>query len=215
MILFYAPGASSLAPHILLQASGLGFALEKVDLTNKRWAGGDFDLINPKSYVPVLQLENGQRLTECSVILQYIADTVPEQALLPAIGTFARYEALQWLSFLAMEVQKNFITPERHGGVSANFLARTEAGQQQTRERVSPRLAFIDRQLAGREHVLGEGFSAVDAYLFTLLTWARRLAIDLTPWSQLSRYFASVGTHPSIRQVLDVEGPPHALRPVD
>ncbi|BAV73154.1 glutathione S-transferase [Pseudomonas chlororaphis subsp. aurantiaca] len=215
MILFYTPGASSLAPHILLQVSGLGFTLEKVDLTNKRWAGGDFNLINPKSYVPVLQLENGQRLTECSVILQYIADTVPEQALLPAVGSFARYEALQWLSFLAMEVQKNFITPERHGGVSANFLARTEAGQQQTRERVSPRLAFIDQHLAGREHVLGDGFSALDAYLFTLLTWARRLAIDLGQWRQLDRYFASLKAHPAIHQVLETEGPPHALRPAD
>ncbi|OLF56073.1 glutathione binding-like protein [Pseudomonas chlororaphis] len=215
MILFYAPGASSLAPHILLQVSGLGFALEKVDLTHKRWAGGDFNLINPKSYVPVLQLENGQRLTECSVILQYIADAVPEQRLLPVVGSFARYQALQWLSFLGMEVQKNFITPERHGGVGANFLARTEAGQQQTRERVSPRLGFIDRHLDGREHMLGEGFSALDAYLFTLLTWAQRLAIDLGHWRHLSRYFTHLAAHPAIRHVLETEGPPHSLRPVD
>ncbi|MFW0755674.1 glutathione binding-like protein [Pseudomonas sp. H11T01] len=212
MILFYAPGASSLAPHILLHAAGRPFSLEKVDLMTKRWSGGDFNLINPKSYVPALQVSSGQLLTECSVILQFIADGVPEKALLPPPGTPERYDALQWLSFLAMEVQKNFITPERHGGVSANFLAKTQAGQNATRQRVSPRLAYINQQLVNREYLLGDRFSAVDAYLYTLLTWARRLAIDLQPWSHLSQYFAKIGTHPAVRQALEIEGPPHSLQ---
>lgn len=69
MILFYAAGASSLAPHILLREANLFFSLEKVDLMTKRWLGGDYNEINPKSYVPALKLEDGDVLTECAVIL--------------------------------------------------------------------------------------------------------------------------------------------------
>ena len=69
MKLFYAAGTSSLAPHILLREVGLPFALEKVDLMAKRWSGGGFDAINRKSYVPVLQTDDGDTLTECAVIL--------------------------------------------------------------------------------------------------------------------------------------------------
>lgn len=154
MILFYAAGASSLAPHILFREAKLFFSLEKVDLRSKRWSGGNYNEINPKSYVPALKLEEGDVLTECAVILQLIADLKPEQGLLPTPPLRSRYHALEWLNFIATEIHKNFITPERHGDIAANFLSKTTAGQQVTRVLVSPRLAYVDRALDGRSYLI-------------------------------------------------------------
>ncbi len=214
MILFYAPGASSLAPHILLREAGLPFTLEKVDLANKRWSGGDFRAITPKSYVPVLQTGDGDTLTECAVILQFIADLQPERGLLPKVGTRARYHALEWLNFIATEIHGNFITPERHNKVAANFLAKTRAGQEATRIWVAPRLAYVNHMLGENPFLLGASFTAPDAYLFVMLTWARRLALDLMPWPHLAAYEARVADLPSVRETLALEGPPHSLTPL-
>jgi glutathione S-transferase len=212
MILFYAAGASSLAPHILLREAKLSFSLEKVDLRSKRWSGGDYNEINPKSYVPALKLEEGDVLTECAVILQFIADLKPEQGLLPTLPLRSRYHALEWLNFIATEIHKNFITPERHGGVAANFLSKTAAGQQVTRVLVSPRLAYVDRALDGRSYLMGDSFTAPDAYLFVMLTWAQRLEFDLSSWRSLLNYFERIAMMPSVCEARAIEGPPHSLR---
>lgn len=212
MILYYAAGASSLAPHILLRQANLTFSLEKVDLMTKSWSGGDYNEINPKSYVPALKLEDGDVLTECAVILQYIADLKPEQRLLPALPLRARYHALEWLNFIATEIHKNFITPERHAGVAANFLSKTAAGQQASRVLVSPRLAYVDRALGGRNYLMGDSFTAPDAYLFVMLTWAQRLELDLSQWRNLSDYFERIAAMPSVCEARTIEGPPHSLK---
>lgn len=211
MILFHAAGASSQATHILLREAGIPFTLERVDLATHRWTGGDYRAVNAKAYVPALQLDDGELLTECAVILQFIADQVPERRLIPAVGTRARYHALEWLNFIATELHKNFITPERHGGVAANFLSKTPDGQEQTRIHVLPRLAWVDRQLDGRAHLMGDSFTAPDAYLFTMLTWAGRLAIDLGQWPNLATFFDRVRERLAVAETLAVEGPPHAL----
>ncbi|WP_342651193.1 glutathione transferase GstA [Pseudomonas sp. REB1044] len=209
--LYYAAGASSQAPHILLREAELSFTLEKVDLSTRSWSGGDYRAFNPKAYVPALKLGDGDVLTECAVILQFIADQVPAKQLLPPTNTRERYHALEWLNFIATELHKNFITPERHGGVAANFLSKTLQGQAQTRLHVSPRLDNVNRRLTGASYLGGEHFSAPDAYLFTMLTWARRLAMDLSQWPALQKFYERVGQRPSVQDTLRVEGPPHAL----
>ncbi|MGV6481438.1 glutathione transferase GstA [Pantoea agglomerans] len=211
MILYYAACASSQASHILLREAELNFTLQKVDLTTHRWSGGDYLAVNPKAYVPALELDDGDVLTECAVILQFIADQVPAKRLLPPHDTRERYHALEWLNFIATELHKNFITPERHGGVAANFLSKTPQGQAQTRIHVSPRLDDVNRRLSGANYLGGEHFSAPDAYLFTMLAWAQRLAIDLAHWPALQEFYERVGQRPSVQNTLRVEGPPHAL----
>lgn len=212
MILFYAAGASSLAPHILLREAGLGFSLESVDLATKRWSGGDFDMINPKSYVPALKTSDGEVLTECAVILQYVADQAQDRALMPAFSTIERYRAMEWLNYIATELHKNFITPERHGDRAANFLAKSAAGQEATRKLVSPRLAFVNGALKGRAFLMGPHFSAPDAYLFAMLTWAERLDLDLAEWPNLADYLGRLAQRPAVVQTMSVEGPPHSLK---
>ncbi|WP_379655729.1 glutathione S-transferase N-terminal domain-containing protein [Pseudoxanthomonas sp. UC19_8] len=211
MILFHAAGASSQAPHILLREAALPFSLEHVDLLHHSWSGGDYRAVNPKAYVPALRLDDGGLLTECAVILQWIADHAPTSRLIPAAGTPARYRSLEWLNFIATELHKNFITPERHGGVAANFLSRTEAGQAQTRLHVAPRLAYVEQCLRGRAFLDGEDFTAPDAYLFTMLTWAGRIGLGLTEWPNLQAFFDRTRQRASVRETLEVEGPPHAL----
>jgi glutathione S-transferase len=215
MILFYAPGASSQAPHILLREAGLPFALERVDLSIHHWSGGDYRALNPKAYVPALKLDDGDLLTECAVILEFIADQAPAKNLIPPARTRERYQVLEWLVFIATEIHKNFITPERHGGVAANFLSKTREGQAQTRAHVSPRLAYVDRQLEGRHYLAGRAFTAPDAYLFTMLTWAGRLSLDLSSWPNLSAFFDRLRDRPAVAEVLRIEGPPHALLKVN
>lgn len=211
MILFFAAGASSQAAHILLREAGIPFSLERVDLRTHSWSGGDYRAVNPKAYVPALLLDDGDLLTECAVILQFISDQAPDKGLLPPDGTRERYHALEWLNFIATELHKNFITPERHGGLAANFLSKTREGQAQTRIHVSPRLAWVNRQLDGHAQLMGDTFTAPDAYLFTMLTWAKRLAIDLGQWPNLARFFDRMREHPAVAEALAVEGPPHAL----
>lgn len=211
VILFYAAGASSQAPHILLRESGLPFTLERVDLATHHWSGGDYRAVSPKAYVPTLRLGANDDLSECAVILQFIADQVPERHLIAPCGTRERYRAMEWLNFIATELHKTFITPERHGGVAANFLAKTKEGQAQTRIRVAPRLAWTDRQLEGHDYLLGDRFTAPDAYLFTMLTWARRLSFDLASWPNLTTFFDRVSSRPAVAETLAIEGPPHAL----
>ncbi len=198
MILFCAAGANSLAPHTLLREAGLSFQLEKVDLTTKRWQGGDYRAITRKSYVPALRLDDGDILTECGVILTGIADQVPGRALMPSGSSRARYHACAGLNFLATEAHGNFIAPERHGGVAANLLAKTAEGQAATRALVAPRLAYIDEILKGRRFLTGDAFAAPDAYLFVMLMWAWRLAWDLAPWARLGDYFECVASRPAV-----------------
>lgn len=212
--LFYAAGASSMAAHILLHEAGVPFRAERVDLASKTWAQGDYHLINPKSCVPALTLDDGDRLTECLAILTWIADQAPEKNLLAAAGERRRYHELEWLSFIATDLHKNFITPERHNGVAANFLSRTAEGQAQTRVHVAPRLAYVDRHLQGRQFLMGDAFTAPDAYLFVMLTWARRIGLDLAPWAHLQAFAARVAARSSVQQTVAVEGPPHSLHVV-
>ena len=155
LTLFYAAGASSMASHILLQASGLEFTGERVNLMTKQWSDGAYLEINEKAYVPALRIPSGDILTEGAVILSYIADLVPEKRFLSSYGSFQRYKEMEWLSFISTELHKNVITPERHGGIASNFLSKTREGQEQTLIRVAPRLRFMDRHLDG--HAIRNG----------------------------------------------------------
>jgi glutathione S-transferase len=109
MKLYYSPGACSLSPHIVLREAGLPFDLVKVDLKSKRTeSGDDFSALNPKGYVPMLELESGERLTEGPAIVQYLADQVPDKKLAPANGTIERARLHEWLNFISSELHKSF-----------------------------------------------------------------------------------------------------------
>src|SRR5688500_8083356 len=107
MKLYFATATCSHAPHIALREAGLAFDLVRFDMKKRELAGGGrIEDVNEKGYVPVLELDDGRRLTEVAAILQWIADQVPERGLAPAAGTFERYQLVEWLSFIGMEIHK-------------------------------------------------------------------------------------------------------------
>ncbi len=199
MKLYFSPGACSLSPHIVLREAGLAFDLVKVDLKSKKLAdGGDYLQVNPKGYVPLLELDNGQRLSEGPAIVQYLADQKPETGLAPKAGTMERYHLQEWLNFLSSEVHKQF---------SPLFNpAASEDWKQAVRGNLARRFDWLAPQLAARPYLMGDRFTVADAYLFTLLNWCSFTGVDLGRWPALKEYHARVGARPKVREALKAEG---------
>ncbi|KQV19014.1 glutathione S-transferase [Pseudomonas sp. Root329] len=198
MKLYYAPHACSLAPHIVLRELDLPFELIRVDNTTKRTASGDdFLAINPKGYVAALQLDNGQVLTEGPAILQYLADLRPEANLAAANGTFERVRLQEWL---------NFISTEIHGGLGWLFsLQFPDEVKVLIKEKLFKRFAVLCQTLERQDYLMADGFSIADAYLFTVLRWARLFAIDLNQWPALARFQARVDERSAVKKALAAE----------
>jgi glutathione S-transferase len=197
--LYYSPGACSLSPHIALREAGLPFELAMASTKTKKLAdGSDFNAINPKSQVPVLELDNGERLTEGPVIVQYIADQAPAKGLIPAAGTMARYRVQEWL---------NFITSELHKGFSPLFNpAMPEEGKALARAKLGERLAWVDGQLAGKSYLMGDSFTVADGYLFTVAGWGKYVGVDISGLAHLSAYMGRVAARPAVQEALKAEG---------
>lgn len=199
MKLYYAPAASSLSAHISLLEAGLKFTPVKVDLKTKLLPdGGNFNDINPLGYVPALQLKNGEVLTECPAILQYIADQSPASNLAPANGSFARYKQQSLLNFIATELHKNF---------SPLFdPTAADSGKQAAVQKLQLRFTTVEQLLAGSSFLTGDQFTLADAYLFNVALWSRFVKFDLTPYPQLQAYLDRIAKRPAVRQALQDEG---------
>lgn len=201
MKLYYSPGACSMASHIALIEAGLQFETEKVNLKTPEKttsSGQNFTRINPKGYVPALETQTGDILTEGAAILQYIADRTPEKELAPRAGTFERYKLQEWLTFISSEVHKS---------MSPLFNPKTpEAYRDIAKAHLSRRLDWVQEQLQGRPFLMGQTFTVADAYLFTVLGWSKMLGLDLTKWPGLMGYVERVGSRPAVRQAMKAEG---------
>jgi glutathione S-transferase len=199
MKLYFSPGACSLSPHIVLLEAGLDFTTERVSLAKKLTASGaDFSAINPKGYVPALELEDGSVLTEGPVIVQYLADLAPASKLVPAAGTVERYQVLEWLNFISSELHKNF-------GPLFNPAASDDT-KDAARTSLANRFGYVERRLEGREYLMGSQFTAADAYLFTVASWAAFVHFDLSNFPTLKAHQARVAARPAVQQALRDEG---------
>lgn len=199
MKLFLKAGACSLSPHIVLEESGLPYETEAVDLKTKVTASGaDYWAINPKGYVPALQLDSGEVLTEGPAIVQYLADQVPEKKLAPANGTLERYRLQSWLTFIGTELHRSF-SPFFNPASSDDWKAAALSNLER-------RLDYVNTQLAGKSYLLGEEFSVADAYLFTILNWTKFIKLDLARWPNVAVYHARVGARPAVQATLKSEG---------
>lgn len=200
MKLYFSPGACSLAPHIVLQESGLPFDLVKADLKAHQLAadGSDYYPITSKGQVPLLELDSGERLSEGPAITQYIADKVPAKNLAPANGTMARYRLQEWL---------NFITSELHKGVGGLFNpAMPEDGKTVIRANATSKLKWVDEQLEGKQYLLGDAFTIADAYLFTIANWTGHTGIDISGMKNLSAFQARMAARPAVQAAMKAEG---------
>jgi len=181
-----------------LRELDLPFALVPVDLASKKLLDKrDFRTINPKGSVPVLELDDGETLTEGPAIVQYLADRKPGLELAPVNGSLARYHLQEWLNFISTELHKQF---------SPLFNPRsTEALLQAQRERLVTQFAYIEQALADQDYLLGKAFSVADAYLFTMLTWARAFQFDLAAMPRIGAYFERISARPAVQAALASE----------
>ena len=160
--------------------------------------GTDFHTVNPKGSVPVLEIANGERLTEGPAIVQYIADQVPQKQLAPPAGTMARYRLQEWLSYIATELHKSF---------GPLFVpAMPPEAKELFKGWLRERLAWVDSQLAGKEFLLGDTFTVADAYLYTVVNWTPHVAIPTDELPHLLAFMARVGARPAVGEALKAEG---------
>ncbi len=199
MKLYYSPGACSLSPHIALNEAGLAFqAVMASTKTHKLADGTDYYTINPLGYVPLLELDDGTRLTEGPAIVQYIADQAPAKKLAPACGTLDRYKLQSWLTFIGTEVHKGF---------SPLFNPATpEAYKPIVKERLLSRLGWVEQQLAGKQYLMGDQFTVADGYLFTVTNWAPLVGLDISGLANLNAYRARVAARPAVQATMKAEG---------
>lgn len=199
MKLYYSPGAGSLSPHIALHEAGLAFEHVLASTkTHKLADGTDYYGINPKGYVPLLEFDDGTRLTEGPAIVQWIADQVPDKKLAPPYGTMERYRLLEWLNFITAEIHKA-------AGVLFN-PAMPEEGKQIYRGTLNDRFAYVDKQLEGRQFLMGDTFTVADCYFFVMTFWAPRIGIDLSGLKNVTAYAERIAARPTVQAAMQHEG---------
>ena len=197
MKLYYSPYACSMATHIILNELGMTFESVPVNLQTHHYKGGDFTTVNPKGYVPALEMNNGEMLTEATTILQYLADQKPDTHLVPKMGTMERYRCQEWLNFIATEIHKGMAPlwkpnlPEESKTMIKTLLAK--------------RFDYLTTALKGHDFLMGKQYTIADAYLFTILNWAPMLKLDMTKWPALMGYMEKVQTRPATQKTLKTE----------
>jgi glutathione S-transferase len=185
-----------------LREAGLPFQLVRVDLrAHKLTDGSDYYATNPKGYVPLLELDDGTRLTEGAVIDQYLADRNPSAKLLPPAGTLERIRVQEWLHFIATEIHKQ---------LSPLFNPQLPDAEREAQKRkVAGRFDFIVKELGSKPYLTGDTFTVADGYLFNMLRWTPHLGIDVTRWPTLKAYFDHIETRPTVKASIEAERPSH------
>lgn len=203
MDLYYSPGACSMAPHIALSELEIQYTLHKLNLREGEQKKPEYLKVNPKGYVPALRLDSGEVLTEAAVMLQYLADQKPEKKLMPAMNTKERYKAMEWLNFVSSELHKGFgayfvaprLTPstaEEMKGVWAN--------------RMKERMNYVADHLSKNQFFMGDTFTVIDIYAFTVLNWHKMIQFDLSPWPSVLGFMERVSARSSVQAALKEEG---------
>ncbi|HEY1460885.1 MAG TPA: glutathione transferase GstA [Casimicrobiaceae bacterium] len=199
MKLYYSPGACSLSPHITFREAGLPVTLVKASTkTHKLDDGTDYYTLSPKGYVPLLELDNGEFLSEGPAIVQYLADQNPGSGLAPAAGTLSRYRLMEWLNFVTAELHKQF-GPMFQPNTPPEF-------KEVLKDKISKRYDWLAGELKGKDYLMGTQFTVADAYLYTILRWTNFVGLDLAKWPVLAAYKARVESRPKVQEALVAEG---------
>ena len=199
MKLYFSPGACSLSPHIVARELGFEPTLVKVDGSTKKTAdGGDFLAINPKGYVPAIETDDGQVLTEGPAIVQYLADRKPEAGLAPANGTFERYRLQEMLGYINSELHKTY---------SPLFNPKTTPEiRQEKQDYLRKRYGLVEKALEGKQFLFGDSFTVADSYLFVVTNWSKFLKLDLSEFPNLMAFQERVAARPAVRAAMTAEG---------
>ena len=197
--LYFFPMACSLSSRIALMEAGIEAQYRLAHIWTKRIVddGSDFRDLSPKGAVPVLVLENGERLTESAAVLQYIADARPEAGLAPRFGDPDRYRLQEWLSFIGAEIHKAFLFP--------TFWYKDDGSLAKPRARIAQTLSVPSAHLAQREFLIGNRFTVADAHLTWTLLLLRPAGIDISQWPSLAAYLGRMQARPAVRDAIATE----------
>lgn len=197
--LYFFPMACSLSSRIALMEAGIEAQYHLAHIRTKRIVddGRDFRELSPKGAVPVLVLENGERLTESAAVLQYIADLKPKAGLAPAFGDPDRYRLQEWLSFVGAEIHKAFLFP--------TFWYKDDGSLAKPRARIAQTLSVPSAHLAEREFLVGNSFTVADAHLTWALLLLRPTGVDIAQWPSLSAYLERMQARPAVRDAIATE----------
>lgn len=197
--LYFWPMACSLASRIALMEAGIDARYHLMNLWNKKVLedGSDFLEIAPKGAVPVLVLENGERLSETAAVLQYIADLRPELGLAPPPGDFDRYRLQEWLSFVGTEIHKSFLYP--------TFWYKEDAAKASARARIGGTLSVAADHLANRQYLVGERFTVADAYFGWTVLLLGRFGVDVAQRPSLVGYLERFQARPQVKAAIGIE----------
>lgn len=198
MKLYFAPHTCALNAHITLIELGLPYDLVKVDNKAKTTSDGrNYLEINPKGYVPALELDNGELLTEGPVIVQYLGDLKPESGLVPKNYTMERVRMQEWLHYIGTEV---------HGSISPMFNpGLSDEAKAVFREKLLKRISYIEPFLEKQDYLVGGKFTPADGYLFVVLGWLKIFKIDIARWPSLAKFVERIGSRPSVQKALAEE----------
>jgi glutathione S-transferase len=197
--LYFYPMACSLASRIALMEAGIEARYRLAHIWNKKVLDDDSDflVVSSKGAVPVLVLENGERLTETAAVLQYIADLRPETKLAPSPRDPDRYRLQEWLSFIGTEIHKAFLFP--------TFWYKDDASKASARERIGQSVSVVATHLANREYLIGDRFTVADAHLVWALLLLGHARVDLAPWPQLVAYRDRIQARPQVKAAIGIE----------
>ena len=203
--LYYMPGRANLAPHIVLQETGVRYRLELVDFQKQVQRSPEYLTLNPNGRVPTL-IEDGFVMYEAAAITMYIADQHGEAELAPPTATLSRARYYQWMAHLTNSVQEalnQWFHPDHFvSGSQTERLFKKNA-----EKRLENMWGNLDEALSKSPYLLGDRFSACDAYLFFLTCWQTRLKKSMIRERlHLAKFFKTVKNRPSVGRTLEAEG---------
>jgi glutathione S-transferase len=183
LTLYFAPGSSSMAPHIALHEIGVGFESRPISLAKKENRTPAYLALNPEGKVPTLLID-GRPLTEVAAILFYLAKAFPQAGLLPEGDNEAQAQALSWMSFIASTVH-----PARRQGL--NYAREI--------------FTIADRRLGNAEWALGR-YSIADIHLFRLY-WRFRSSFEpaVSELPNLSAHYNRMLARPAVQRTCEIE----------
>ncbi len=199
MKLYYAAGACSLSPHIVANEIGLDVKLEKVDTKSHTYDGGsDFYEVNPKGYVPALEIGGGDVLTEGPAIVQYLGDQKPQSGIVPAAGSPERYRLQEMLGYINSEIHKTY-SPLFNSAIAPQTA-------DERRAYLAKRYKYLDELLGKQDYLVGGKFGAADAYLYTVTRWAPFVKLDLAAFPNVQAFQRRIEARPAVQKALKEEG---------
>ncbi|KAG9238517.1 glutathione S-transferase [Amylocarpus encephaloides] len=204
---YYAPGACSLAPHILLREAGLDFEgiPNTVTLDTVSFTKG-FAAINPKMRVPVISTD-GEVITETAAVCLAVSNLAPEFHLMGK-SPLENVRVHEWMNWLA-----GTLHGQGYGGVARPERWTDEVGaydgiRMKAREHVEGCYGVIEGRLRDDSvWAVGERLTCVDVYLFVFWRWGKEMGVKMEEgYPRYTALVRNLAEREAVRETLEVEG---------